>query len=106
MTEVLRSMVKFLDGPESGNTVMGYPGEPPEQITVFRTQMVAEGSLICKEDDGDYLRGDLIYRKVSRSALFDNEAFTGHPNVMPGCAYKFVRAVPDEECYQEPKEQT
>lgn len=93
MTE-LRSIVKLLDGPEAGNSIVGYRGEPPDEITVFRTQYAAEGTLVCAPTDNRHglLEGDLIYKKVSRSALYDTE-FAGHPNVMPGCAYVFVRQI-------------
>jgi hypothetical protein len=94
----LRTVVKLIDGPEGGNAILGYKGEPPDHIIVFRTQVLAEGTLVCGPDKGEYISGDLIYRKVSRSSLLDNPKFKGHPNLMAGCAYNFVRAVDDEEC--------
>jgi hypothetical protein len=94
----LRTAVRLLDGPEAGGTILGYKGEPPDEIVVFRTQMLAAGTLVCGPVDGtELLSGDLIYRKVSRSSLLDNPDFKAHPNVMAGCAYKFVRAVPVAE---------
>lgn len=100
----LRAAIQLLDGPEAGNTIMGVAGEPPDKIVIFRTQLAAAGTLVFAEDNGkyDYFTGDLLYHKVSRSELFDKPEFKGHPNVMPGCAYKLTRAVPPSECYQEP----
>lgn len=96
--EPVRSIVRLTDGPEAGGQVVGWPGEPPDQIVVFRATMVGGGRLVCCADDGEhpYLPGDAIYKKVSRSDLFDHPDFKGHPNVMPGCSYTYVRT-PDPE---------
>jgi hypothetical protein len=88
----LRTCVKLLDGPEAGEAILGYKGEPADRIIVFRTRVLAEGTLVCKDDDGQYLPDDLLYRKVSRSELLDRPDFTGHPNIMPGCGFEFVEA--------------
>ena len=94
----LRTAIRLIGGPEDGQTIMGYKGEPPDLIVVFRTQMIAEGTLVaCPEEGADQLPGDLLYRKTSRSELFDNPKFKGHPNVMAGCEFTFVRLVTDSD---------
>lgn len=98
MTTELRTAVKLLDGPEAGNAILNWPGEPPDDIMVFRTQLAAPGVLVCAPVDNEHglLNGDHIYRKVSRSELLDRADWKPHPNVMPGCGYVFVRTVKAE----------
>jgi hypothetical protein len=91
VTQEMRTSVLLIDGPEAGNVIFGYPGEPPDEIVVFRTQIVDAGTLVCVPDADSYLPGDLLYQKVSRSDLFDRPGFKGHPNLTPGCGYLFVR---------------
>lgn len=64
MSDVIRTIVKLLDGPEGGNAIVNYPGEPPHEITVFRTQIAAPGVLVCAGIDNKHglLPGDHLYR--------------------------------------------
>lgn len=93
MSEEVRSVIKLEGGPEGSGLIANWPGEPPDQIVVFRCTMVGGGVLGCCADDGayPYMDGDLIYRKVSRSELFDQPDYKPHPNLMPGCQYAFIR---------------
>lgn len=82
-------LIRLLDGPEAGNDIIARrDDEPPDRIIVFRTQYAADGVLVYAPEEKK-LSGDHIYRKVSRSDLFDAPGFTSHPNVMAGCAYEF-----------------
>lgn len=95
METEIRTAVKLLDGPEGGNAILGYQGEPPDEIVVFRTRIAAPDVLVCAGTDNKHglLDGDHIYRKVSRSVLLDRADWKDHPSLMPGCSYVFVRTV-------------
>ena len=93
----LRTCVSLSGGPEDGNAILGYKGEPPDEIAVFRTQWAAPNVLVCAPTSGPHglMQGDHIYRKVSRSRLLDRADVKPHRNLMPGCGYVFVRTVED-----------
>lgn len=82
-------MVRLLDGPEAGGEIpVLEPYDPPDLITVFRTEHVQEGRLVFGGADRQMI-GDLIYRLVSKSQL----PYTASERVMRGAQYVFVRKV-------------
>jgi hypothetical protein len=84
--------VALLDGPEAGGIIPGWPGLPPDQLVVFRSEILAPGLLLACADDGvhELMVGDLVYRQVSRSQLLELPPLEP---VVPGAAYTFVRHV-------------
>lgn len=93
-------VVRLNDGPEAGaNIVMDTSDEPAENLLVFRTRLAAEGVLVCvavTDPRWPPQEGDHIYKKVSRSELFDKPGFKGHRNVMAGCSYDYIGTLPQE----------
>lgn len=90
-------IVRLIDGPLAGREVRFKSGvpDPADEIVASTTQYVAEGITYCFDlGSRDLLPGDCIYEVRNRSQLPPD---FGHPGIIRGAEYVFVREVQEDE---------